>query len=207
MPGADVKMLTDNLGNPPNSAVLEFARIFGETAVDIIAKSAGLAVQLSGTAQFVPFPRLSADLASFVTFHGDYRGLLVCNFEGPTGLEIAQFVLLRAGLTKAELPTHFASEHSRGAIGELTNQIVGHARTMIQKRYDLSADANIPVVVPMVGMEGIELHAAGWHGARCVRLGLRTPSQKRFHMELALESSAPVALPPLGQAQPQPAGK
>lgn len=177
-------------------ALLDFAREFGDTACQVVFRSSGLDLVVSSTAQFVPFPRLSGDLASFVTFHGDYRGLMVLNFEGATALEIAQAVLRRAGLEAHELPSHFASEVARGAIGELTNQVVGHARQVIQKRFDLSADANIPAVVPMQSMEGIELHASGWQNAHCVRLAFRTPSMRRFHMELALEAAAPVGLPP-----------
>lgn len=183
-------------GPTARTTLLDFARIFGETTCDIVRRSSGLAVTLSGTAQFVPCPRLSGDIASFVTFHGDYSGLLVLNFEGPSALDLTQAIMRTAGLSGADVPQHFASENARGAIGELTNQVVGHSRQLIQKRWDLSADANVPVVVPLTGLNGLELHAGGWGEDQCVRLGLRTPSQKRFHLELALEACAPVPLPP-----------
>lgn len=189
-------MLVDAIGEKTRSAILDFARIFGETTCDIIRQSAGLTAQFSPTAQYVPCPRLTGDIACFVTFHGDYSGLLVLSFEGGTALEMTQAILAAAGLKGSELPQHFASENARGALGELTNQVVGHARLAIQKRWDLSADANIPVVVPLIGLRGLELHAGGWGENHCVRLSLRTPGQKRFHLELALEACAPVALPP-----------
>jgi hypothetical protein len=190
-------MLVDATGQSARSSILDFARQFGETTAEIILKSAALPVQFSATAQYVPFPRLTGDLACFVTFHGDYSGLLVLNFEGPSALELTHAILARAGLGRHELPSHWATENARGAIGELTNQIVGHARQAIQKRWDLSADANIPVVVPLQGLRGLELHAGGWGEEQCIRLGFRTPGQKRFHIELALEAAAPVALPAL----------
>jgi CheY-specific phosphatase CheX len=190
-------MLVDATGQSARSSILDFARQFGETTGEIIMKSAGLTVPFSGTAQYVPFPRLSGDVACFVTFHGDYSGMLVLNFDGASALELTHAILARAGMTRNELPSHWASENARGAIGELTNQIVGHARQAIQRRWDLSADANIPVVVPLQGLRGLEMHAGGWGEEQCIRLGFRTPGQKRFHLELALEAASPVSLPAL----------
>lgn len=189
-------MLIDAMDERSRTAVLEFARIFGETTCDIIRQSAGLIAQLSPTAQYIPCPRLTGDIACFVTFHGDYNGLIVLSFDGSSALDLTRTVLAAAGLQGPDLPQHFASENARGALGELTNQVVGHARVDIQKRWDLNADANIPVVVPLVGLRSLELHAGGWGENHCVRLSLRTPGQKRFHLELAMESTAPVALPP-----------
>ena len=189
-------MLVDATEAKSGSAILEFARIFGETTCDIIRKSGGVAAQLSQTAQYIPCPRVTGDIGCFVTFHGDYNGLIVLSFDGAAALDLTRAILTTAGLSGPDLPQHFASENARGALGELTNQVVGHARVAIQKRWDLNADANVPVVVPLIGLRALELHAGGWGENHCVRLSLRTPGQKRFHLELAMEASAPVSLGP-----------
>lgn len=172
-----------------NSSVLEMAQLFGETVRDVISRSTGLDIQMSRSAQLVPTIRLAEDIGSFVSFFGNYSGLMVMNFQGPAALEIVAASLRQMGMDEDEIPQHHEAEDVRNAIGELTNHCIGMARIAMQKRYDVSADASIPAVVPLTGLYRLELKAVMRQNDPCVRVVFTTPGHARFHMELCLEAT------------------
>lgn len=171
-----------------NTSVLDIAQLFGETVRDVISRSSGLEVVMSKTVQIVPTVRLSEDIGAFVSFFGNYHGLMALNFQGAAALEIVSTTLRKMGMDDEEIPTHPEAEDVRNAVGELTNHCIGVARIGMQKRYDLSADASIPAVVPLAGLYRLELKAVMRRDDPCVRVMFTTPGHNRFHMELCVES-------------------
>jgi CheY-specific phosphatase CheX len=163
------------------------ARIFAHVTQDLLQKTTKKKFHVSATILEIPNIKLSGDIASFVTFYGDYNGLLVFNFEGPAALEVVTGLLLGMGLTDADLPKSFSSDEVRNNIGEFTNQVIGAIRSTIQHKYDIAAKANIPAVVPIKLPLGITVETKGQNDMECVRVVFTTISNNRFSMELAIE--------------------
>lgn len=170
-----------------NTSSLEFVKLFAKATRDLIQGSTGKQVHVSRTALQITGIQITGDIGAFVTFSGDYSGIMILNFDGPAALEIVQDSLLRLGLPQGEIPTHFGNDEVRNNIGEITNQVVGKCRTMVQDKYDLSARANIPAVVPITVPVSLSMVAKEPTELECVRIAFTTAKRNRFYMELALE--------------------
>lgn len=170
-----------------NTSSLDFVKIFSRAARDLIQGSTGNPIHVSKTALQVTGIQMSNDIGAFVTFSGDYSGIMVLNFEGAAALEIVQDSLLRLGLPQEEIPTHFSNDEVRNNIGEVANQVIGKCRTMIQDKYDLSARANIPAVVPITVAVSLSMVTKEPMELECVRVAFTTAKRNKFYMELALE--------------------
>lgn len=170
-----------------NTSILPIANLFGKAVQEMIQRSCRLHLHQSKTAQFISAIQISEDLGAFVSFHGNYNGLMVMNFEGNAALEIVQESLITLGMPKEEIPSHYTSDDVRSSIGELVNHIIGKARTMVQHEYDLVAHATIPAVVPVTNPIGLIFKTALTEPHPCIRLSYHTPKSHRFHMELTLE--------------------
>jgi len=171
------------------SSVIEFGSIFSKATKDIIKISTGLNIHISSTFQSVPNIMIAGDIGSFVSFKGDYNGIMVMNFSGESALEIVQSYLKMMGMPEQDIPVNYTSDDVRSNIGEIVNQIIGKSRQMVQNKYDLASKANIPAVVPITTPIGLMLETAQMETHECLRISLSTPSTNRFYIELSLESS------------------
>ena len=170
-----------------NSSSTAIARIFAHVTQDLLQKTTKHKYHVSSTIMQIPNVKLGGDISSFVTFYGDYNGLLVLNFEGAAALEIVNSSLLGMGLGEADLPKNFSSDEVRNNIGELTNQIIGAIRSNLQHKFDVAAKANIPAVVPIKLAIGITVETKGQVDMECMRVVFTTPSNNRFYMEITIE--------------------
>lgn len=170
-----------------NTSTLDFVRLFARAVRDLVQGSTGKPIHVSKTALKTSGIQISGDLGAFVTFKGDYTGIMILNFEGDAAMEIVTDSLLLLGLPEEEIPRHYSSDEVRNNIGELTNQAVGRCRTMVQDKYDLSAKANIPAVVPITVPVALTMVSKEPTEMECVRVAFTTERRNRFHMELALE--------------------
>ena len=178
----------------PNTSTLDFVKIFAKATKELIQGSTGKQIHVSKTALQISGIQMSGDIGAFVTFNGDYSGIMVLNFDGAAALEIVQDSLLRLGLPQEDVPTHFSNDEVRNNIGEVTNQVVGKCRTMVQDKYDLSARANIPAVVPITVAVSLSMVAKEPTELECTRIAFTTAKRNKFFMELALE---PILTSPL----------
>lgn len=163
------------------------ARLFAQVLQELLQKTTGKRFHISTTIMQIPGIKLSGDISSFVTFYGDYNGLLVFNFEGKAALEVVNSMLLGMGLGEEDLPTNFTSDEVRNNIGEITNQGIGKIRSVIQQKYDIAAKANIPAVVPINVPLDLSMETKGHSDMECIRVVFTTEKNNRFYMELALE--------------------
>jgi CheY-specific phosphatase CheX len=163
------------------------AKIFAHVIQELLQKTTGKKFHISTTILQIPNIKLSGDISSFVTFYGDYNGLMVFNFEGAAALEVVNSMLLGMGLGEEDLPKHSTSDEVRNNIGEFTNQSIGKIRSTIQLKYDIAAKANIPAVVPITVPLSITMETKGHSDMDCIRIVFTTEKNNRFHMELAIE--------------------
>ncbi len=163
------------------------ARLFAQIIQDLLQKTTGKKFHISNTIMQIPGIKLSGDIASFVTFYGDYNGLMVFNFEGPAALEVVREMLQGMGLGEEDLPRLHTSDEVRNNIGELTNQAIGKVRSVIQQKYDIAAKANIPAVVPITVPLELTMETKGNAEMESLRVVFTTETNNRFYMELAIE--------------------
>ncbi len=171
------------------SSILLVADLFSKAARDIILRFCSVEVTVAKTAQFIPTVQISGDLGSFVSFDGDYSGLMVLNFSGTTALELVVASLKAMGMPDDDIPHHHQADDVVNSLGELTNHIIGRARTNVQNQYDLIAHATIPAVVPVNKPIGLVFKSTSAEETPCIRISFRTPKNNHFHMELALEQT------------------
>jgi CheY-specific phosphatase CheX len=176
------------------TSTLEFVKIFAKATKDLIQGSTGKQISVSRSALQISGVQMSGDIGAFVTFSGDYSGIMVLNFDGAAALEIVQDTLLLLGLPQEDVPSHFSNDEVRNNIGEVTNQVVGRCRTMVQDKFDLSARANIPAVVPITVAVSMSMATKEPTELECTRIAFTTAKRNRFYMELALE---PILVSPL----------
>ncbi|MGK5093080.1 DUF3334 family protein [Deltaproteobacteria bacterium TL4] len=177
------------------TSILHISKIFRNAIINIIERSCQFKISASKTAQFVPSIQLSEQIGTFVSFHGNYGGLMVINFSGDAALEIVQASLKTMGMPEEDIPTHYMSDDVRNSLGELVNHIIGKARTDIQVHYELTAQATIPAVVPITTPIGLFFEKVASVDNPCIRLSFYTPGKNRFQMELTMEPSRFVNLP------------
>lgn len=181
--------------NASQTSILPVAGIFAKAAREVIERSCQLDIAVGKTAQFISTIQISEDIGAFVSFNGNYSGLMVMNFEGDAALELVTSSLKTIGMPDDEIPSHYMADDVRNSIGELVNHIIGKVRTKIQEKYDLAAKATIPAVLPIATPIGLYFKTATSEGHPCVRIVFRTPGNHRFHMELTMEPSLFINLP------------
>lgn len=181
--------------NSSDSTILSISALFAKAVQEVIQNFCQLEVVIGQNAQFLSTIQISEDLGAFVSFHGNYSGLMVMNFEGDAALELVVSSMRAMGMPDDEIPTHYMADDVRNSIGELVNHIIGSVRAKIQDEYDLSAQATIPAVIPVSIPIGLFFKSTVGEGQSCVRLVFRTPGNHRFHLELTIETSEIARLP------------
>jgi len=182
--------------NQLETSILQVSSLFAKAVQEVLKNFCQLDVVIGKNAQFLSTIQISEDIGAFVSFNGNYSGLMVMNFEGEAALEIVTSLMKAMGLPEDEIPSHYMADDVRSSIGEFVNHIIGNARAKIQTEYDLSANATIPAVLPISSPIGLLFKSSITEGHNCVRLVFRTPGNHRFHLELTMESSRFVELLP-----------
>ncbi len=171
----------------PQTSTLDFVKIFSKGIRDMFASSAGINVEVARSAMRVTGVQVAGDIGAFVAFKGDYNGIMILNFEGGAALELVAAYLTHLGLPPEDVPTTFQNDDVRNNIGEITNQIIGKNRTMVQDILDLSARANIPAVVPITIPIALQMVSKEPGEFECIRVSFTTPKRNKFYMEVAME--------------------
>ncbi|MGK7344988.1 MAG: chemotaxis protein CheX [Candidatus Nitrospinota bacterium M3_3B_026] len=179
-----------------DTSTLDIVRLFTRAVRDLAQNSTGNPIHVAKTVMRVTGIQINGDIGAFVAFRGDYSGIMVLNFEAQAALEIVSESLLRMGFPEDEIPTHHGSDEVRSNMGELVNQAVGKCRSLVEEKYDLTARANIPAVVPITVPIALTMVAKEPAEMECVRVAFTTSRRNKFYMELALE---PILGEPLEQ--------
>lgn len=172
-----------------SSSILIVGKIFSNAAKEVIQAASGVEIQVSPTVQRIKNVQITKDLGAFVSFAGDYNGIMVVNFDGEAALEIAQEYLKTMGLTDDDIPSHYHSDDVRSQVGELVNQIIGKGRQQVQDKFNLVAKSNTPAVVPVTIPIGLVLESSELQINDCLRISFSTGKMHRFHIEISMENS------------------
>ena len=122
----------------PIISIDEISKIFLKTAQATLEATTKQDVTFSSTIQKTPKISMKPDLTSFVQFNGDYNGLVVMNFSADAAFAIYKSYMKAMGMPKEELATSVTSPEVSDAIGEITNQIMGHLVKEIEDKFNLN---------------------------------------------------------------------
>lgn len=131
--------------NPaPVSSIDEISKIFLTTAQQTLETATRQEVMYSATIQKIPKISMKPDLTCFVPVNGDYNGLVVMNFSADAAFEIYRSYMKTMGIPKEELAATVSAPEVADAIGEITNQIMGHLAKEIEEKFNLNASFGQP---------------------------------------------------------------
>ena len=91
---------------------------------EVLKSSCKLDVVIRKSAQLLSTIQISEDMGAFVSFTGNYSGLMVLNFEREAALEIVRSSMQAMGLPEDEIPTHYMADDVRSSIGEFVNHVI-----------------------------------------------------------------------------------
>ncbi len=175
--------------NPGSDATInEIAQIFAKACALIINQATNSQISTAPTMQKVPSVFLKPDIGCFVQFNGDYSGLFIMNFSGPVALEIYRKSMLFMGMPEDELALEHTSDEVVDSIGELINQIMGKARSIIKQRFGLAATNPQPKAICISSVITMAI-AAPLNRPQCRRIAFRSADNHAFHVEISMEET------------------
>lgn len=165
----------------------EISQIFGETTKATLSKAIGGEIEFAPTIQKIPSIFLRPDIGCFVQFSGDYGGLLIINFSKGAALELYRESMLLMGMPAEELAREHTSDEVVDSLGEMVNQIIGKARSVIEEYYGLTAHNNQPKAISIVNEILLSINTLASRN-HCRRLSFKIKNQQ-FHIELCMEQT------------------
>ncbi len=120
------------------------ANTFGQAIKTTLEKGTNRKVSYSKTFQAIPRVRLKPEVGCFVPFAGDYNGLVVINFSSAAAMDLYSSYMSAMGLPESELAKEYTSNEVIDTMGEMTNQVMGRAMSMIKSKFDLTAFCGQP---------------------------------------------------------------
>ena len=171
-----------------DATINEIAKLFAQVCEKIIGQATNSKIVTAPTIQKVPNVFLKPDIGCFVQFNGDYSGLFVMNFCAPVALELYRKTLLFMGMPEDELASEHTSDDVVDCIGELINQVIGNARSMIKNRYGLIATNPQPKAISISSVITMAI-AAPLNRPQCRRIAFRSADNHPFYLEFSMEET------------------
>ena len=171
------------------------ARIFAQAVQDVLQASTNSRVTYAPTMQKVPSISMKPDLGCFVQFNGDYSGLFIMNLSGPAALELYRRSMTYMGMPEDGLANDYTSDDVVNAVGEIINQVIGRARSMVEAEYGLTATNNQPKAITISSAITLSV-ATMLDRAQCRRISFKTEDNHSFHVEMSLEQTEFIRLFP-----------
>lgn len=161
------------------------ANIFAQAIKKTLEKSTKKTIKFSTTFQAIPQVSLKPEVGSFVMFFGDYNGLVIMNFSAEAAMDLYRSYMLNMGLPESDLAKEFTSNDVIDTMGEMTNQMMGRAMSMVESKFDLTSYCGQPKALSL--NNAITLTPdMNYQSNRRVSFAIGT---SRFHMELAMEQT------------------
>ena len=110
------------------------------------------------------------------------------NLTAGATLEIYRKSLIYMGLPEEELSCDYASDEVVNCIGEMINQVIGKARSMVEQEYGLTAENNQPKAITISTAITLSI-ATNLDKPRCRRLSFKTEDNNPFYVEMNMEQT------------------
>ncbi len=161
------------------------ANIFSQAIKKTLEKSTKKNIRYSMTFQAIPKVSLKPEVGCFVMFSGDYSGLVVMNFTADAAMNLYRSYMINMGLPESDLAKECTSNEVIDTMGEMTNQVMGRAMSMVESKYELTSYCGQPKALALNNSITLTPEM-DYQTNRRVSFSLGT---NRFHMELALEKT------------------
>lgn len=161
------------------------ANIFSQAIKKTLEKSTKKTIRYSTTFQSVPRVSLQPEIGCFVLFSGDYSGLVVMNFSAAAAMDLYRSYMISMGLSESGLAKEYTSSEVIDTIGEMTNQVIGRAMSLVETKYDLTSYCGQPKALALNNAITL-IPEMNYQNNRRVSF---TIDANRFHMELAMEQT------------------
>ena len=174
-----------------NPAVDVVAASFCGAVKQVLESSTKKAIKYSTTIQSIPRVSLRPDLGCFVQFSGDYNGLVIMNYSASAALKLYRSYMMTMGMPESELVKDHNANEVPDSIGEMTNQIMGHAMRMVENKFDLTSFFGQPKALTL--SSAIILHPeVDFSDNR--RIVFTVEGLHRFYLELSMERTEFISL-------------
>ncbi len=170
------------------STINHVAKIFCEAVKEVLETSTASKITFSPTIQKIPSISLKPDVGCFVQFSGDYSGLFIMNLTAEAALEIYRKSLTYMGFSEEELSCDYTSDEVVNCIGEMINQVIGKARSMVEQEFGLTAENNQPKAITISTAITLSI-ATNLDKPRCRRLSFKTEDNNPFYVEMNMEQT------------------
>jgi len=161
------------------------ANIFSQAIKKTLEKSTKKTIKYSPTFQSIPRVSLKPEIGCFVMFTGDYCGLVVMNFTADAALDLYRSYMTNMGLPESDLAKECTSNEVIDTMGEMTNQVMGRAMSMVESKFELSSNCGQPKALALNNAITLTPEM-DYQTNRRVSFSV---GSNRFHMELALEQT------------------
>ncbi len=175
--------------------ISQVAKIFCEAVQNVLQASTNSKITYAPTIQKIPSISMKPDLGCFVQFNGDYSGLFIMNLSGAAALELYRRSMVYMGLPEEELATDYTSDEVVNCIGEMINQVIGRARSMVEAEFGLTAMNNQPKAITISTAITLSVSTL-LDRSQCRRLSFRTQDNNPFYVEMNLEQTEFIRLFP-----------
>ncbi|MFZ5766953.1 MAG: DUF3334 family protein [Thermodesulfobacteriota bacterium] len=165
------------------------ANIFAQAIKKTLEKSTKKTIKYSTTFQAIPQVSLKPEVGCFVMFSGDYNGLVIMNFSAEAAMDLYRSYMTSMGLPEAELAKEHTSNEVIDTMGEMTNQMMGRAMSMVESKFDLTSYCGQPKALSLNNAITLTPEM-DYQSNRRISFAIGT---SRFHMELAMEQTEFVA--------------
>lgn len=173
---------------PRLNTINHVAKIFCRAVRDVLTASTDSKITFSPTIQKIPSISLKPDIGCFVQFSGDYTGLFIMNLSGDAAMELYRRSMIYMGFPREELACDHSSDEVVNCIGEMINQIIGKARSMVESEFGLTAENNQPKAITISTAITLSI-ATMLDKPRCRRLSFKTVENNPFYVEMNMEQT------------------
>lgn len=173
---------------PRLSTINHVAKIFCNAVRDVLSTSTDSKITFSPTIQKIPSISLKPDIGCFVQFSGDYAGLFIMNLSNDAAMELYRRSMTYMGFPMEELVNDYSSDEIVNCIGEMINQVIGKARSMVEAEFGLTAENNQPKAITISTAITLSI-ATMLDKPLCRRLSFKTEENNSFYVEMNMEQT------------------
>ncbi len=178
--------------SPEVKNAVSLAKKFAEVYVAFFARlDPASKFEISKTFCTIEHAGTRHELSSVISFDGGINGCVLINYPIESIVEVVRLYFSGNGLNPEEAPK-LINDEMVSTVGEITNQLMGHFRSMMSTSFGLTIKSAIPATFSSTVKFGLLDSDA--HDYLCVRSQLNTKNKLPVYIEFSVEKGFPVVM-------------